>query len=101
MPQQFLIEFRITRPFNRSVRALIPRQKELINDLMFNGVVLSYIMDLEQTSIWALVEAGSESEALSIVDELPLTPHTHLRIYPARPHRVSVAVPQLPSFSLN
>lgn len=91
---QFMFEFRIDRPLTPLFRSLIPKQREAVGDLMHQGAVLSYVMDLDKTRGWMTVRANSESEALAIIDELPLARYMRVQIHPVRTFRpIATGVP--------
>lgn len=94
-----MFEFNITETRDTQFAVAMPHQKEVVNELMFQGSILSYVMDLEKTRIWVTVKAGSEPDALSIVEQLPLIGYMRLRMHPVRMWRPS-AFP-LPAFSEN
>lgn len=96
---QFMFEFRIDRPLTALFRSLIPKQREVVRDLMHQGAALSYVLDLDKTRGWMTVCANSESEALAIIDELPLARYMRVQFHPVRTFRPTAT--GVPMFSEN
>lgn len=96
---QYMFEFNITQARDTHFTVTMPEQREVVNDLMFQGSILSYVMDLEKTRIWVTVKAVSEPAALAVLEQLPLIRYMRLRMHPVRMWRPS-SFP-LPEFSEN
>lgn len=95
----FMFEFRMRQPLAELFVSLIPEQREVVNELMHQGRIHNYVMDTEQTKIWATVEAVSEAHALKIVELLPMTEYMRLSMYPVKQTRLLER--GTPKFSVN
>lgn len=96
---QYMFEFQMRQPLAELFVSLIPRQREVVHELMHQGRIHHYVMDTDQTKIWATVEAVSEAHALKIVELMPMTEHMRMRIYPVR--HTSLLEQSKPMFSVN
>lgn len=70
-----MVEFDVPETLSEDLLDLIPEQREAIDLLFSGGKLLSYTVANDRTRVWAVMIAGSESELISIIDELPMTPY--------------------------
>jgi hypothetical protein len=82
--------------FNAAFYTLLPRQRELINDLMEKRVVLSYSLDMDRKNIWAFIEAGSETGLMDILGEFPIISSVKIHIHELAYHDAApISLPDL------
>jgi len=72
---QYMVEFDVPQPLTEDLMDMIPDQRASLDDLFTSGKLLSYTVSSDKTKIWAVMIAESESELLSYIDELPMTPY--------------------------
>ena len=80
--------------------ALIPRHREHVNKLFLKGTIISYSVSQLRTSLWCVVVANDEQEAMEIVAGFPLHPYfSDVMCHPLMFHNTMPNV--LPEISLN
>ena len=73
--KQYMVEFDVYYRIEGDFEEKIPRQKAAISKLFTKGKLLSYSLSKERTKLWAVFLVDSESELISIIESLPLTPY--------------------------
>lgn len=73
--RQYMVEFDIPQPLTEDFLDIIPDQRTVIDRLFTDGKLLSYTVASDRTRVWAVMIAESESELLSYIDRLPMTPY--------------------------
>jgi len=96
----YMFQFELSTPFTEEMAAVIPRQRELVNQLFVEGRLLAYSVSQLRTAIWCVMSAESEQEALEVVATFPLHPYfTDVMCHPLLFHNTVPA--SLPDISLN
>ena len=95
---QFMAEFSLPIYWTEEFTARIPAQRQKVNTLLRAGKVASYALATDHTKVWCVLNADSETEALSIIAEFPLIDFVEPRIYELQFNNV---VAKLPIFSVN
>ena len=70
-----MVEFDVPMTITDDFLDLIPDQREAIDNLFSSGKLLSYTVANDRSRVWAVMIAESESELITIIDELPMTPY--------------------------
>lgn len=74
--QPFLNTFQIhiTLPdiFTRRFAALIPQQRERVNQLLEERVILNYALDMERTQLWVTIQAKDQEAVMDILATFPI-----------------------------
>lgn len=73
--RQYMVEFDIPQPLTDDFLEMIPEQRAVIDKLFSDGKLLSYTVASDRRRVWAVIIAESESELLSYIDILPMTPY--------------------------
>lgn len=71
--KQYMVEFTIPQPIPDSLLLMIPDQRREVDRLFQNGKMVSYSLSMDRNTLWAIFLASSESELLSLIDQLPLS----------------------------
>lgn len=71
--KQYMVEFDILFPHDTEFMSLIPAQRNEVNQLFQEGVLMSYSLNLERSRLWAIFHVDNESKLISIIDNLPLS----------------------------
>ncbi len=83
-----------------SVAATVPEHRAHINKLFSDGRILSYSVSSARNTIWCVVNAEDEQEAMELVLAFPLYPHfTEVACHPLLFHNTLPAA--MPGISLN
>lgn len=77
----------------------VPAQRQMVNDLMERGKLMSYALTSDRTRLWCVFKAESEIEVMSLMSEFPLIDYMSPTISELMFNNV-VAL-RLPLFSLN
>lgn len=77
----FLVHISLPEVFTSELYEQIPRQRELINELMDKRVVLSYSLDMERKNIWAFFEAKDRTRLLDILTTFPIIKDVKVAIH--------------------
>ncbi len=72
MKDVFLVHISLPDVFTREVYDLIPEQRELINRLLEQRVVLNYSLDMERKNMWVFFEVQDKDELGIILSKFPI-----------------------------
>lgn len=89
LPTQFTNEF-----VNK-----IPRQRALINKLLLKGIIISYTLSGDRSTLWVLMNGDSTAEVSTIIDTFPLREFMSYRVNEVMFHQQAEF--GIPQFSLN
>lgn len=78
---QFFIDFDLPDTFSGEFIRLIPEQRRRVNELLNDGIILSYALSSDRTKVWATVNANNEEEVDEILQQLPLSPFMEATVY--------------------
>lgn len=82
------------------IAATIPLHRQHINGLFASGRVLSYSVSSSRSTIWCVVNAEEQSEAMELIVAMPLFPHfTEVSCHPLLFHNTLPSA--MPGISLN
>ena len=95
---QYMVEFVVPTPLPDELFQMIPEQRKEVDNLFTSGHLLSYTLSMERNKLWAVFLAGSESELLSHIDQLPLSKYMEYNYYELMFHQ---SLKLLPTMSLN
>lgn len=96
---QFIVDFEIPEELSDEFIALIPKHRAHINNLMDNGLVLSYALSLDRSKVWATINAESEHEVEDIIATFPLINYMQATVYELEFYNATGS--GLPAISLN
>lgn len=98
MPQ-FMVVFELPEPFPEEFIALIPEQRVHIDELVQNGIIQSYSLSLDRTSLWCVVNSETELHVVETIHEFPLIDYMDYEICELMFTTTTIA--KIPAFSLN
>ncbi len=96
---QFMVDFTLPFYLDQQFIDLIPQQRAKINKYFLNGQLANYVLSLEKSKLWAILNADTRDEVLDIIQDFPLTKFMKYRIYPLTFNQTINS--KVPSFSLN
>ncbi len=73
--KQYMVEFDVYYQIDGDFESRIPAQRQEISKLFESGKLLAYSLSKERTKLWGVFSVDSESELVSIIEKLPLTPY--------------------------
>lgn len=73
----------ITLPdiFTRRFAALIPQQRERVNQLLEERVILNYALDMERTQLWVTMQAKNQEAVMDILATFPIIKDVKVEIF--------------------
>lgn len=75
---------------------LIPHQRQVINKLLDQRIVLSYSLDMERQNVWVFISAKSEQQVMDILSTFPIIRHVKVTIHELAFHDAApVVLPEL------
>lgn len=72
MKDVYLVHITLPDVFTNDLYNQIPKQKELINNLLERRIALNYSLDMERKNIWVFFEAKDREELNSILNTFPI-----------------------------
>ncbi|MBI1224276.1 MAG: hypothetical protein GC192_03480 [Bacteroidetes bacterium] len=70
---QFMVDFTLPKVLSEEFLRQIPHQRAKVNKLFRDGKLVNYALSLDNSKIWATVNANSELDVLQFISQLPLT----------------------------
>lgn len=77
----YLVHITLPEVFNANFYSLIPKQREVINDLLLKRVLLSYSLDMERKNVWVFIAANSEREVMDVLSTFPIIKYVKISIH--------------------
>jgi muconolactone delta-isomerase len=81
MKDIFLVHIRLPEVFTTTLWSLIPKQRERINKLLEERVVLNYSLDMDRKNVWAFIEGHSENEVMDVLATFPIIKYVKIDIH--------------------
>lgn len=76
----YMIELKLPTSLTEEFIALIPKQRSITDKLMSKGIIISYSLALDRSTLWIVVAGSSEEAVLDNLYTLPLTKYMQLHI---------------------
>lgn len=77
----FQIHITLPDVFTRRFAALIPQQRELVNQLLEKHVILNYALDMERSNLWVTMQAKDQQSAMDILSTFPIIKDVKVEIF--------------------
>ncbi len=87
---QFMVDIQLPSNPDAEFFSLIPSQKEHIDKLLEDGVVLGYSLSIDRSRLWVTLNARDEHEAVEILSAFPMFRYFEPSIYPLAFHNTSL-----------
>lgn len=94
-----MVHIKLPEVFTFEFYELIPKQRELVNNLLEQHKVLSYSLDMQRKQVWAIFEVGDQQELLDILRTFPIIEEVEVEIHELAFH--NSAPVDLPDVILN
>lgn len=75
-----MVDFTLPAELPQEFVNKIPEQRSLVNRLLNEGKILNYALSLENSKLWVVFCAHSESELMEMVHRLPLTRYMKVKV---------------------
>jgi hypothetical protein len=99
MKDAFLVHITLPDVFTPRFYDLIPRQKNLMNELLEKRIVLSYSLDMVRKNVWVFIESNSLEELQALIRTFPIVKEVKIRIHELAFHDAAPA--DLPELIMN
>ena len=96
---QYMVDFTMPSVLNDRFTSRIPEQRAVVNQYFVDGKLVSYCVSLEKSKVWAVFNAETEDDVLSLVRGLPLSRYMQYQISSLTFYNVLTT--KIPNFSVN
>lgn len=96
--KKYMVTFEMPYPFPQELYAMIPEQREAVEQLFGKGCLVSYTLAQDRSRLWAIFRATAESELVAYIDSLPMTMYCDYNYHEIMFHDT---VTILPAISMN
>ncbi len=93
-----MVTFTLPSEMSADMLGLIPEQQAKVGELFIKEKLMSYSLAMDRSRLWVLFVADSESELISLIDQLPMTSYLDYDYHELMFHN---SVQLVPSMSLN
>ncbi len=87
---QFMVDVQLPSNPDAEFFTLIPSQRDHINKLLEEGVVLGYSLSMDRSRLWVTLSAENQQEAIEILSAFPMFRYFEPTIYPLAFHNTSL-----------
>ena len=77
----FIAEIDLINPYSEDFVSLIPFQREKIDAMMGEGVIVAYSLSLDRKKLWVTFIAESESDVYELISTFPLIEYMEPTVY--------------------
>ena len=96
--KQYMVEIKFQRQDFPEIMPLVPEQQSRINELMQCNKITSYVLSLERSKLWMVVNEDNEGAVFELLQSLPLFDYFQFDIFNLTFNNQVVG---MPSISLN
>jgi hypothetical protein len=96
MKDVFMVHITLPDVFTPRFYDLLTRQKNLMNRLLEERVVLSYSLDMVRKNVWLFIQGNSQQEVHNLLRTLPISEEVKMEIHELAFHDAApVSLPDL------
>ena len=77
----FQVHIKLPDIFTRRFAALIPQQRERVNQLLEERVILNYALDMERSHLWVTMQAKDQEAVMDILSTFPIIKDVTVEIF--------------------
>jgi len=77
----FIADINLNAPYSEDFIALIPFQRQKIDELMGDGVIVSYSLSLDRSKLWVTFIADDEKDVYEHIATFPLVDFMDPTVY--------------------
>ncbi len=96
--RQYMIEIKFNKEDFPEIMPLVPEHQEQVTALMQTNKVSSYVLSLERSKLWIVVNEDSEENVVKVLETLPLYRFFQFDIFSLTFNNQAIA---MPAISLN
>lgn len=78
---EFMIDCSLLDAHSEVFMRLIPAQREMVNELMFEGKITGYCVSLNRKKLWMTCVGESEEDIIKMIAKFPLIEFMELEIH--------------------
>jgi len=67
-----MVEFELPDTMDEKLIALVPKQREVVNQMLAKGKIKAYSLAMDRSMLWAIFVAESEFDVLEMIAEFPI-----------------------------
>lgn len=79
--KHFFVDIDLVDSFSTPFIQTIPAQRDIVNKLMDEGIIVSYSLSVERDKLWIVMEAKTEQDVLDILAKFPLIKYMKPEIF--------------------
>lgn len=69
---QYMVEIKFEKRDIPEIMPLVPQQQKRIDELMQKNKVASYVLSLERSKLWMIVNENDENAVVDLLETLPI-----------------------------
>jgi len=77
----FQVHIKLPDIFTRRFAALIPQQRERVNQLMEERTILNYALDMDRSQLWVTMQAKDQETVMDILATFPIIKDVKVDIF--------------------
>jgi L-rhamnose mutarotase len=77
----FQVHIKLPEIFTRRFAALIPQQRERVNQLMEERTILNYALDMDRSQLWVTMQAKDQEAVMDILATFPIIKEVKVEIF--------------------
>ncbi|HWZ22431.1 MAG TPA: hypothetical protein VNW06_07230 [Cytophagaceae bacterium] len=77
----FIADIDLINPYSEDFVSLIPFQREKIDTMMGEGVIVSYSLSVDRSKLWVTFIAATEAEVYELIATFPLIEFMEPTVY--------------------
>ncbi len=79
---EFMVDIDLFDADSAEFIQLIPRQRAVVNAMMYEGKIVQYSVSLDRTRLWMIMIARDEHQVVDYLNEFPLSRFMDFTIHP-------------------
>ena len=96
---QYLVQITLPEYLDEEFLALIPEQRAYADTLMGQGIIASYSLAMDRSTLWVVFNSTNEKNVVSAIDNFPIADYIDYEVVELAFHNSSSVV--FPNLSLN
>jgi hypothetical protein len=77
----YQIHIKLPEVFSRRFYALIPQQRDRVNQLMEERVILNYALDMDRSNLWVTMQANDYTSLMDILSTFPIIKEVKVEVH--------------------
>ena len=77
----FQVHITLPDVFTRRFASLIPQQRERVNQLLQERVILNYALDIDRSHLWVTIQAKDQQTIMDVLATFPIIKDVKVEIF--------------------